>query len=579
MIRKKITKLIEKAIKKIQKERDFPKFKMIEVKLEHPKEKAHGDYATNIAMLIAKILKKEPMEIASKINFRLSAFRPRLFKKIEVAKPGFINFFLSEEFFVAQIKQILKEKDKYGSGEIGNGRTMVIDYSSPNIAKSFGIGHLRSTIIGQAIYNIYKFLGWKCIGDNHLGDWGTQFGKLIVAIKKWGDEEDLKNLSIDDLEKLYVKFHNESEANPQLEEEARAWFKKLEKGDKEAKNIWQFCVNISLKEFERIYKLLGIKIDYAFGESFYQPMLKEIIKEAKENKLAKESQGALIIEFPKKELPPAMILKTDGATTYFARDLATAKYRLKRWKPDLIIYEIGADQKLHLKQLFKAVELFGWARKTKFVHVAHGLYRTKMGKISTRKGETIHLEDVLKESILRAKEIIEKSETLKGLKEKEKEILAKAVGIGAIKYNDLSEHYSKDIVFDWEKILNLKGNSGPYLQYTFARCQSVLRKAKIKIETKEIKVLDFNKEEEDILREIYKFPEIVEEAAEKFSPNLICNFIFDLAQKYNLFYDLHPILGAENKELKIFRLALTKSVAQVLKISLSLLGISSPEKM
>jgi arginyl-tRNA synthetase len=309
-------------------------------------------------------------------------------------------------------------------------------------------------------------------------------------------------------------------------------------------------------------------------------MTKEIIKELREKKIAKESQGALIVEFPKNEFPPVIVQKSDGTTTYFTRDLATIKYRLKKWNPDLIIYEVGADQKLHFQQLFKTVEILGWAEKTKFVHVAHGLYRTKTGKFSTRRGETVHLEDVLKEAIERAREIIEKSETSRGLTEKEKGRVAKIVGIGAVKYNDLSQHPSKDIIFDWEKVLNLKGNSAPYLQYTFVRSRSVLRKdKKLQIENFKLKIEKLNKEEIDILREIYKFPEIVQEAAEKFSPNLICNFIFDLAQKYNLFYDLHPILKAETEELKIFRLALTTAVAQVLKNSLNLLGISVPERM
>jgi len=585
-----IINLIEKSIKELQKEKIFPKFEPPKIKVEHPEEKAHGDYATNIAMVIAGQVKKNPMEIAEALKSKVKGQKSKVFDEVEVVKPGFINFFLSKEYLLKEIKTILREKDKYGSSKMGRGRIVVIDYSSPNIAKPFGIGHLRSTIIGQALYNIYKFLGWKCIGDNHLGDWGTQFGKLIVAIKKWGDEKNLEGLSIDDLEKLYVKFHQEAESDLRLEEEGRMWFKKLEKGDKEARKIWQACVNISLKEFNKIYKFLGIKIDYAFGESFYEPLLKEILREAKEKGVAKESRGALIIEYPKNELPPAMLLKSDGTTTYLTRDLATVKYRLKRWKPDLIIYEVGADQELHFKQLFKAVGLLGWtnpapeqvrcgARKVKFFHVAHGLYRTKTGKFSTRKGETVHLEEVLKEAIERAREIIEKSETGRGLSENEKEKITRAVGIGAIKYNDLSQYYSRDIVFDWDKILNLKGNSAPYLQYTFARCQSVLRKAKLKIVARKIKIIDFKLEEENILRTIYKFPEIVQEAAERLSPNLVCNFVFDLAQKYNLFYDLYPIIRAETRELKIFRLALTAAVAQVLKNSLSLLDIGVSEKM
>jgi arginyl-tRNA synthetase len=573
-MREKIRKILKNSVRKL-----FPKIKIPEFQVEHPEKKEFGDYSTNLAFLIAKELKKKPNEISNQIA--KSVEKEKIFEKVKVKEPGFINFFLSLDFLFKELKRILKEKENYGKSKIGKGKTVIIDYSSPNIAKPFGIGHLRSTIIGQALYNIYKFLGYKVIGDNHLGDWGTQFGKLIFAIKNWGKKK-VKYYSIEELEELYVKFHKEVEKNPQLEEEGRKWFKKLEEGDREAKRIWKILVKISLKEFERIYELLGVKFDFALGESFYEPMTKEIIEELKEKKIAKESQGALIIEFPKNEFPPVIVQKSDGTTTYFTRDLATIKYRLKKWNPDLIIYEVGADQKLHFQQLFKTVEILGWARKTKFVHVAHGLYRTKTGKFSTRKGETVHLEDVLKEATERAKEIIEKSETSRGLTEREKERVARIVGIGAVKYNDLSQHSSKDIIFDWEKVLNLKGNSAPYLQYTFVRCQSVLRKAgswKKEVGSRELKIEKLKKEEIDILREIYKFPEIIQEAAEKFSPNLICNFVFDLAKKYNLFYDLYPILKAEDKETKNFRLILTKAVSHIIKNSLSLLGIDVPQKM
>jgi len=571
---------MEEKIREILKNsvgRLFPPIKIPEIQVEHPEKKEFGDYSTNLAFLIAKELKKKPSEIANQIA--KSVEKERIFERVEVKEPGFINFFLSLDFLFEELRKILKEKENYGKSKTGKGKTVIIDYSSPNIAKPFGIGHLRSTIIGQALYNIYKFLGYRVIGDNHLGDWGTQFGKLIFAIKNWGKKK-VEDYSIEELEELYVKFHKEAEKNPQLEEEGRKWFKKLEEGDREAKRIWKILVKISLKEFERIYELLGVKFDFALGESFYEPMTKEVIEELKKKKIAKESQGALIVEFPKNEFPPVIVQKSDGATTYFTRDLATIKYRLKRWNPDLIIYEVGADQQLHFQQLFKTVEILGWSKKTKFVHVAHGLYRTKTGKFSTRKGETVHLEDVLKEAIERAKEIIEKSETSRGLTEREKEKISKIVGIGAVKYNDLSQHPSKDIIFDWEKVLNLKGNSAPYLQYTFVRCQSVLRKAKkLQIAKCKLQIEKLKKEEIDILREIYKFPEIVQEAAEKFSPNLICNFVFDLAKKYNLFYDLYPILKAEDEKTKNFRLILTKSVAQIIKNSLSLLGIQTPEKM
>ncbi len=562
MIRNEIAKLLREITGK-------------EARIEHPADAGHGDYSTNIAMEA----KLDAKEIARKIEDN------PMFEKVEVAGPGFINFFLTKEFLLDTITQILRQKEKYGGAE--QGKTLVIDYSAPNIAKPFGIGHLRSTIIGQALYNIYEFLGWQCIGDNHLGDWGTQFGELIYQLKKdklkdkAGKEKNkiLEDLTIEELEKLYVKFHEEAEKTPKMGEEARSWFKKLEKGDKEAKEIWQACVDLSLKEFDRIYKLLAIKIDCALGESFYQGMLKKVIDEAIKKKIATKSQGALIIKYPQEKLPPAMILKSDGATTYLTRDLATIKYRLKKWKPDLILYEVGAEQYLHFKQLFWAVELLRWAKREKFFHVAHGLIRFKEGKLSTRKGRTIHLEEVLKEAIKRARKIIEQSETGRGLSKEEKEKVGEAVGIGAVKYNDLSQHYSGDIIFDWDKILNLKGNSGPYLQYTFARCQSVLRKAEYKVKDEKIKSIDLNKEEEDILRIIYEFPEVIEEAAKNFSPNLICNFIFGLAQRYNLFYTLHPIIKAETPELKVFRLALTAAIAQVLKNALSLLGISAPEKM
>jgi len=576
-------KKIERSILEIVEE-NFPRVSFKEIKVEHPRIPEHGDYSTSIALEIGKKLKKNPKEIAEFLMSSLEAKKLKLFEKIEVAEPGFLNFWLKKEVLVKTLLKIIKEKDKFGSGKTR--KTILIDYSSPNIAKPFGIGHLRSTIIGQAIYNIYKFLGWKCIGDNHLGDWGTQFGKLIFQLKKEkleGKSEKeknkiLKKLSVEELEKLYVKFHQQAQQNPGMEEEARRWFKKLEEGDREARKIWKILRDLSLKEFQRIYKLLNVKIDYMLGESFYEGMLESVIKEAIRKKVAVKSEGALIIKFPKDILPPAILLKSDGATTYFTRDLATVKYRLKRWKPDLIVYEVGKEQTLHFKQLFWAVELLGWAKRERFYHLSHGLVRFKEGKLSTRKGRTVHLEDVLKEAIEKAKKIVEKSETSRNLSEKEKERIAKVVGIGAVKYNDLSQHPSRDIIFSWQKILNLQGNSAPYLQYTFCRCQSVLKKTKFK-GFREIRVQDFNKEEEEILRTIYKFPEVVREAAQTFSPNLICNFAFDLSQKYNLFYKLHPIIKADDFELRNFRLAITKAVAQLLKSCLSLLGISLPEKM
>ena len=554
--------------------------------LEHPENAEHGDYSTNVALVLAKKLGKNPKEVAELIIGKLKIENWKFLDRVEVAGPGFINFFLSKGYFLQESLKIIEQKNKYGAGK--EKKKIIVEYSSPNIAKSFGIGHLRSTIIGQAIYNLYKFLGYKCIGINYPGDWGTPHGKILYQLEekllkgKSANErkEILDTLTIEDLESLYVEFHQNT--TPQMEEGARLWFKKLEQRDKEARGLWKKTREVSFKEFERIYDLLDVKIDHVIGESFFEDKMEEVISDFKKKGLAKESQGALIVPFPNDVLPPAMLLKSDGATTYFTRDLANMKYRISKWKPDSIVIETGVEQTLHFQQVFFASKLIGYAKDEELVHVSHGLYRTKEGKFSTRKGQTIHLEKVLGEAVDKAREIIEQSETTRGLSEQEKIGVAKAVGIGGIKYNDLSQHPSGDIVFDWDKILNLKGNAAPYLQYTYARCKSILRKAKVlKLNSVKLKLslTRLSTEEVSILRLLYRFEEIVREAAEKFSPNLVCNFVFDLAQRYNLFYNTNPVLKAETEEAKNFRLLLTASVAQVIKNSLSLLGIAVPERM
>lgn len=554
-------------------------------KLEHPTNDFHGDYSTNVAMQAFGLIKtaqpgvyqrKAPvcagnvMEMAEKIREGYETLRRPYIEKIEVAKPGFINFWLSKDYLIDNLQQILEKKDQYGGSDKGSGKTMVVDYSGPNIAKSFGIGHLRSTIIGQSIYNLYKFAGWRMIGDNHLGDWGTQFGSLTYQVidKKLDPEE----LNIEKLEKLYVDFNKELESNPKLQDQARLWFKKLEEGDSRAREIWQKLVSISLKEFERIYNLLGIKIDYAYGESFYEKMLPDITKECLDKGIVKQDQGALVVKYPNEVLPPAMLQKTDGATTYFIRDLAAIKFRLSEWSPDLVVYEVGNEQSLHFKQLFAVVELLGWAKTDRFVHVRHGLYLSSEGtKFSTRKGKTVHLDEILEEAIARAAK----------LNEEENKNIAQAVGIGAVKYFDLSHNPASDIIFEWEKMFSLEGNSAPYIQYAFVRTQSVLAKSRgldPKSRKLEFHPGTFEKEEERLLRALHHFPETVEEAALNFSPNVLCNCLFDLAQKFNLFYQKHPILKAEDRKRE-FRLGLTQAVGQVIKNGLFLLGINAPEKM
>ena len=469
---------------------------------------------------------------------------------------GFTNMWIKPGALIKEAEKILNGEFRKELKEKGRGKTMVIDYSAPNIAKPFGIGHLRSTNIGQALYNIYQNLGWSCIGDNHLGDWGTQFGKMITAIKHWGVET-----SIEGLEKLYVKFHDEAEKNKTLEDEARVWFAKLETGDSEAKKIWQECVDISLVEFNRVYEMLGVTIDNAYGEAFYLPMLTEVISEMKAKGLTKESEGALIVEL--EGLLPAMLLKSDGATTYFTRDMATVKFRKEKWNPDLVIYEVGSEQNLYFKQVFAAAKLMGWGDS--FVHIGHGLIRRKEGKFSTRKGDTIHLAEVIETAKKQAK-LIAPANT---------EVEIEAVAIGAIKFNDLAADPKRDIIFDWDKVMSMEGNSGPYLQYTYARCRSVLAKAKTNYEF-QITNYEFNEEEKALLRYFYQYGEKLVEAAERFCPAVLAEYLLNLARKYNEFYGKHRIIGESEESQRLF---LTEVTAKIIKDGLTILGIRTLEKM
>ncbi len=580
-----IKELINKAVLKIQLESQF-QFEKNEIEVSLTGNDKLGDYTSNISFGLAKKMSSNPFKIANQLSLLINSFPETkyYFQKVEAVN-GFINFFLSFNILENEISEVLKSGLKYGQKKMFPRKTVVVDYSSPNIAKTFGIGHLRSTIVGQSICNLYRYLGWKVIGDNHLGDWGTQFGKLIYQIEnellKGKNQKEkkkiLESLTIDDLESLYVNFHSLAKTNPNLEEEARKWFKKLEEKDREAVRIWKTCVNISLKEFNRIYKLLNVKFDVSLGESFYEDKMKKVLEELKQNKLIKESQNALIIDFGDK-LPPSLVLKSDKATTYFLRDLATLKYRLEKWKPSLIIYEVGIDQTLYFEQLFEVAKLLNWTNGVKLIHLGHGLIRWPWGKFSTRKGETIHLEEVLNLSISKAYEIIEKTETKRKLRETEKNIIAQKIGISAIKYNILSYHYKSDIIFDWEKILNLKGNSGPYLQYTLVRCLSVLEKAK-HLKFKKSSVFSPNHLETLICRQIAIFKSILDLTQEKNSPNLLTDYVFKLASLYNLFYQKYPILKAGSKEEVFFRLKLTQTTSQILQIVFKILGLDILNKM
>ncbi len=539
--------------------------KLSVVSLEHPTVENHGDYATNIALVLAKKYQKNPLEIANSFIKKLSRDKTLngVVSKIEIAGPGFINFWLSKKGLTNEVTLITKEVESYGKSSEGSNKTIVIDYSAPNIAKPFGIGHLRSTIIGQALYNLYSALGYKVVGDNHLGDWGTQFGKLLYMITN-GEATDL---SIDKLEEMYVEFHRLAEQDTSLEEEARLWFKKLEDGDKQAKDLWQKCIDISMVEFNRIYDLLGVKIDYAYGESFYEEIMLGVIAEAKEKGIAKESNGAWVIEIPEIKTP-LMLVKSDGATTYATRDLATLKFRKEQFHPVKVIYEVGAEQSLHFQQVFAAARLLGYVdQNTELVHTRHGLYRFEHGKMSTRKGQTVKLEKVLLEAINRAEKL--------GSEE-----TSKAVGIGAIKYFDLKHDVQSDIVFDWEKMFSLEGESGPYLQYTYARAKSVLKKATGTEDDSNGELpANIAKEELSLLRYLYRFPEVVEIAAKTYSPNLMCSYLYELAKRFNNLYNNLPIILADSPQSKNFRLSLTTATSIVLQNGLTLLGIEALERM
>jgi arginyl-tRNA synthetase len=533
-----------------------------DIQLEHPADLKFGDYSTNIALQLGKKHNRDPKELAAEIAKQILKQNNKILDKIEVAGPGFVNFYLSAEVLCQEVDSVLSAGDKYGAGSAG-GQKVLVEYSSPNIAKPFTIGHLRSTIIGDAIANISAFSGNQVIRDNHLGDWGTQFGKQIVAIKKWGDENAIEKSKnpVKELVALYVKFHEEAEKDPGLEDLARAEFLKLEQGDAEAKRLWQKCIDWSLKEFNILYEKLGVKFDTIRGESMFAAKSGEVYRALDEKSLMHKSDGADLVFFAGDKYPPLMVRKQDGSSIYATRDLGADLARREEYGEGLqIINEAGSEQELYFKQLFETEYLLGWYRPGERVHVAHGLYRFVDGKMSTRKGNVIWLEEVIAEAVKRAAEF--------------NPAVAEDVGIGALKYNDLKRESAANITFDWNDVLNLKGNSGPYLQYTYARTQSVLEKAEkegIKAETSATDELSL------LERLLYRFPEVVARAAGEYAPHHIATFLYELANAFNSYYADHQIVSKESNSP--YRIALTAAVGQVLENGLHLLGIKTPAKM
>ena len=537
--------------------------------LEIPPKADMGDFAFPCFKL-AKVFRKAPQMIAADLKEQIGC--PEFLSNVEVMG-GYLNFFVDKSMFAKQIVENYLAADNYGGPAEKNGKTICIDYSSPNVAKNFHVGHLRTTIIGNSLNKIYSKLGYKVERINHLGDWGTQFGKLIVAYKNWGSKEAVEEQGIDELMRIYVKFHDEAEKDDSLNDEARAWFTKMEQGDEEALSIWKWFREISLKEFMRVYELLGIEFDSYAGESFYNDKMQPVIEELKQKGLIKVSDGAQIVELEDYNMPPCLITKKDGSTLYATRDITAALYRKNTYDFEKCIYVTGLEQKLHFAQWFKVINLMGYDWSENLMHVPYGLVSLKGGKLSTRKGHVIYAEDILQEAIQKTRSIIEE----KNPNIPDKDEVAKMVGIGAVIFNDLYNQRIKDVIFDWEKLLNFDGETGPYVQYTYARAASVLRKI-----GDVPAIYDYGVLSDDasmaLLKEIARYPQIVADAADKLEPFVVSRYAVALAQAFNKFYHDCQI-NVEDENVKYTRANIVIIVKAILKDALSLLGIDCPEQM
>ena len=488
---------------------------------------------------------------------------------------GYVNFFVNKsQLAETVINDVLTKKEKYGHTDLGQDKAVVIDFSSPNIAKPFHIGHIRTTVIGNALYKIYDSQGYNVVRVNHLGDYGTQFGKLIVAFKLWGSKEAVEANPIPELLKLYVKFHEEAEQKPEMEDEARAWFTKLENGDEEAKALWQWFRDESLKEFARVYDLLDIEFDSYAGESFYSDKMGVVIDQLKEKGLLVQSQGTNVVDLEEFNMPPALITKNDGSTLYMTRDLAAAIYRKNTYDFDKCIYVVGSQQSLHFQQLFKVLELMGYEWSKDLIHVPFGMVALEEGTMSTRKGRVVFLEDVLKQAVEKTKEIV----LSKNPNAKNVEQIAKQVGVGAVVFQELSNSRIKDYTFSWSRTLSFEGETGPYVQYTHARCCAVLRKAEEEVTADINYDLLSEGDGAEVLKVIGSFNKAILAAMRKNEPHIITRFVLDLAQAFNKFYHDNPIL-VDDVEVRKARLALVAATRQTIENALALLGMHAPERM
>ncbi len=539
--------------------------------IETPPNKDMGDFAYPCFKL-AKQFKKAPALIAQELSEKI--VKPDFIEEIKVQN-AYINFFVSKSVYVKEVlEQVLFQNEKYGNSTVGEGKTIVIDYSSPNIAKPFHVGHLRSTVIGNALYQIFETLGYHCEGVNHLGDWGTQFGKLIVAYQKWGSKEAVEQYGIQELMRIYVKFHDEAEKDAALEDEARSWFVKMQNGEEEALSLWKWFYNISIKEFDRVYDMLGVHFDAYTGESFYNDKMAAVVEELKQKNLLKQSEGAMIVDLEQENMPPCLIIRKDGGTLYATRDITAALYRKNTYHFDKCIYLTALDQNLHFSQWFTVIKKMGYNWWKDLIHVPFGLVSLDSGKLSTRHGNVVLMEELLNQAILETQKIIEqKNPDLPNKKE-----VAEQVGIGAVIFNDLYNSRIKDVVFSWERMLNFDGETGPYVQYTHARACSILRKGECSLAQN----IDYSKLTDDASMEVCKlleqFPQKIQEAADKLEPFIVTRQLVSLSQAFNKFYHDNVILTSE-EQTKQARIALVIAVKTVLKKGLALLGIKAPEQM
>ena len=546
--------------------------------IEIPQDQSMGDYAFPCFRL-AKTMRKAPNLIAAELAEKLQG--QQLFSEISPVN-AYVNMFVSrEEMMKSTVSEVLEEKENFGRSDIGGNKKVIVEFSSPNIAKPFHIGHIRSTVIGNSLSKIYDALGYDVFKINHLGDYGTQFGKMICAYRRWGNREDVINSPIKTLLGYYTKFHVEVEEHPELEDEARAIFTKLEQGSKEEVELWQWFREESPKEFQRVYDMLGIEFDSYNGESFYSDKMPRFEKELSDKGLLKESNGAQVVDLEEYKLGTALIKKSDGSSLYITRDIAAAVYRKENYDFYKNIYVVATQQNLHFQQLFKILELMGYDWANQCVHVPFGMVRLEEGTMSTRHGRVVFLEDVLNGAIEKTREIIEeKNPNIENLEE-----ITSQVGIGAVVFNELSNNRIKDYTFKWDQILNFDGETGPYVQYTHARCASLLRKAgeDIVAKAQDSKNVDFallSKSDSayELTKLIYAFPGVVEQAGEKYEPSIITRHIIDIAQCFNKFYhDEHIIVDDEVE--KTSKIALVIATKRVIATGIGLLGMKAPERM